>query len=373
MLQSRAAAPAPDTQRQGVKLILELTNLCNFSCTHCIRDEEGAKHFLALPVVERVLAEVQAYHSVHHVAFTGGEPTLHPHFEEVLRLVTGYGLRFGFVTNGWQFSRRTLPLLQRFREHIGHLTFSLDGATEQTHDALRRRAGSYRRVMEGVALCRAHGIAVHLNMVVTRSNRSEVEAMAVLASRLGCDGLFYGHCQPTPDAVAADEVLNARERREVETEIAELQRIFQLHILLAGDHYNESRFFQCSQLQMREFNVDYLGRLTACCMLSNYRGGAVDTDVVADLNEVSFFEAHKRLVRQIARINLEKIERLSAGPAQEKDHFICTHCLEHYGKYAQVGRVLSLPVLQFGNAAASLPRSPAAEAVPGAGTRAEPV
>ena len=77
--------------KQGVKLIFELTNLCNFSCVHCIRDEEGPKHHLPMALVAKVLAEVQAYQQVRVVAFTGGEPTLHPQFADIVELVTTSG------------------------------------------------------------------------------------------------------------------------------------------------------------------------------------------------------------------------------------------------------------------------------------------
>lgn len=343
-MQAKRSADSPG--RPGIKLIFELTNLCNFSCTHCIREEKGPKSFLPVSLIEKVLTEAEAYRGMNFVAFTGGEPTLHPHFADILRLVTEAGYPFGFVTNGWHFVSRTFAQLQPYRERCAHVTFSLDGAREETHDKLRRRAHSFRRVMQSVMVCRVHEIPVHLNMVVTRSNRSEIEAMAMLASRLRCEALFYGHCQPTPDAIAAGLVLTGAERREVEGEIAELQRALQLRILLAGDHYEESRFYQCPQLEMKELNVDYRGYLTACCTLSSYRGGTADTDVVADLGEVGLFEGHQRLVDRIARLNREKIGRLSTRDAAEKDNFICTHCLEHYGKSTRLDSVLALPVLQ---------------------------
>ena len=80
-------------------------------------------------------------------------------------------------------------------------------------------------------------------------------------------------------------VLKATERREVERDVAELQRLFRMDILFAGDHHVESLFHQCPQMQMQEFNIDYRGRLTACCTLSEFRGGAPDTDVLADLSK----------------------------------------------------------------------------------------
>lgn len=331
--------------RQGVKLIFELTSLCNFSCSYCIREEDDQPRFLPLATVKKVLDQARRYQNVQSVAFTGGEPTLHPEFAALVALVASHGYRFAFVTNGWNFASRTIEQITPHREQLSNVTFSIDGATEETHDTLRSRKGSFRRLMQAITLCRFHGLAVHVNMVVTRANRGELRAMAMLASQLGCKALGYAHCQPTPHARSAGLALAPAERMQVEHEIAELQRLFRMPILLAGDHYNESRFYQCPQLQMREFNIDHRGWLTACCMLSGFRGGVPDTDVIADLAEVSFFEAHQRLVSQVARINVEKIERLATREPDERDRFICTHCLEHYQKVPRMAPRFPLPVL----------------------------
>ncbi len=322
---------APARRSDPRKLIFELTNLCNFSCVHCIRDEDGPKHYLSIEIIDKVLREAAVYQSFDLVVFTGGEPTLHPRFADVVERVAGHDLAYGFVTNGWHFDR-VYRQIEPFRSHLRAVYFSLDGAREETHDTLRRRPGSFHRLMQAFTLCRFHRLPAHIHMVVTTANRSQVEEMALLAGRLGCEALSYAHCQPTPDAVAAGLVLDPRQRRRVEAEIADLQGLLRTEILLAGDHYQESLFYQCPQLQMRELNVDYRGRLTACCMLSSYRGGVADTDVVADLNQVSFYQAHRRLVAKIAVLNAEKIDRLATLDATEADHFICSHCLEHYRK-----------------------------------------
>ena len=327
---------------RGVKLIFELTNRCNFSCVHCIRSEDGPYHDLPVSIVNKVLTEVQAYQPVSLIAFTGGEPTLHPQFAEIVELVTTYGYRFTFVTNGWNFPQ-TFTKIQAWKNSIESVSLSLDGSSEATHDTLRRQPGSFRRLMQAISLCHVQGVPVQLNMVVTRANRDQLEAMAILAGRLGCAALGYGHCQPTPDALAADLVLNARERREVETNIAALQRMLTMPIVLAGDHYADSRFAQCPQMQMQEFNIDYRGYLTACCTLSNYRGGTPDTDVLADLHSVSVVEAHRRLITKIAQLNLEKLERLATNAPTEAEQFLCTHCLLHYQKVPQLTHILEPP------------------------------
>lgn len=323
----------------GVKLIFELTNRCNFSCVHCIRGEDGPYHDLPVTIIDKVLTEVRAYQPIRLVALTGGEPTLHPKFSEIVELVTTHGYPFTFVSNGWNF-QQTFAKIQAWKSNLESVSFSLDGASETMHDTLRRQPGSFRRLMQAISLCHMHHIPIHLNMVVTRANHRELETMAVLASRLGCAALGYGHCQPTSDALAADLVLNARERRDVETEIASLQQIFTMPIFLAGDHYTTSRFAQCPQLQMQEFNIDYRGYLTACCTLSNYRGGTPETDVLADLGAVSFVEAHQCLIAKIAKLNREKLERLATCAFTEAEQFLCAHCLVHYQKVPQLTRIL---------------------------------
>jgi hypothetical protein len=177
-------------------------------------------------------------------------------------------------------------------------------------------------------------------MVVTRANRAELEAMASLASHLGCCVLDFAHCQPTPEAVAAGLVLNAQERRQAEADIAGLQRIYRLKIRIAGDHYSPSSFYQCPQLRMEEFNVDYRGRLTLCCMLSNYRGGTPDTDVIADLNEVPFSEAHLRFMSAAAELQRMKVEHVSGRSPTGGNGFTCTECLIHFNKVPDIERIL---------------------------------
>jgi MoaA/NifB/PqqE/SkfB family radical SAM enzyme len=330
----------------GVKLVFELTDLCNFNCAHCLRDEAGHKaaeaagsHFLPVATIARVLEAARPYGMVDNVALTGGEPTLHPELAAIVKLIADAGYPFDLLTNGWGFAR-ALPALLAVKPFVRAVTFSLDGAIETTHDAIRRREGSFRQVLDRIMQCRHYGLDVQINMTVTRTNRNELLEMGLLASRLGCSAVGYAHCQPTPDALAAGLVMTVEERRQVEADIADIQQQLKLAVYLAGDHFSRSLFVQCPQLNLRELNVDYRGFLTACCQLSNYRGGTPDTDVLADLNRVSFSEGLAELVDRIGALNREKIARVRSGEATQADHFICSHCLKHYGKVPGLDAIL---------------------------------
>jgi MoaA/NifB/PqqE/SkfB family radical SAM enzyme len=327
-----AEAASRDTHSKNARIIFKLTNLCNFNCPHCIRETRGTKYHIPVEIVEKTLKEAQLYRNIDTIAFTGGEPTLHPNFGDIVRLVVEHEYLFEFVTNGWNFQGKTFAIIQPFKEHIKHVNLSLDGATEESHDTIRRQPGSFRRIMQSIILCRFHEIPVTINTVISRANRTELEDIALLISRMGCKALGYAHCQPTPDGLAAGLILNTQERRQVEFDVADLQKTFRIKIVLAGDHYNEAPFYQCPQMQMQEFNIDYQGRLTFCCMLSGYRGGLPDTDVLADLSKVSFYEAHRRLVARIAEVNMDKINLIEAQDSDEPGCFVCSHCLNYFRK-----------------------------------------
>jgi hypothetical protein len=80
-------------------------------------------------------------------------------------------------------------------------------------------------------------------------------------------------------------------------------------------------------------------------MLSGYRGGTPDTEVIANLHETPFYEAHKRLVAEIARLNEEKLDRLAIREPAEQGLFICAHCLERYRKVPRAASRPFLPIL----------------------------
>jgi MoaA/NifB/PqqE/SkfB family radical SAM enzyme len=337
---------ARQSLQEGVKLVFELTDLCNFMCVHCIREEGrssqascSSAHFLAPETIRRILAEVEPYGMVDSIALTGGEPTIHPRFAEIVSTIADSGYMISLVTNGWDFPG-ALESILAVKPFVRAVTFSLDGATEATHDAIRNREGSFRAVMSAITSCQHHGLNVQINMTVTRSSRSQLVEMALLASRLGCSAVGFAHCQPTPGARAAGLTMTMPERLQVESDIADIQRQLNLKVYLAGDHHSPSLFVQCPQLCLRELNIDYRGFLTACCVLSGFQGGAPDTDVVADLNRVSIFDAHQALITRIAAVNQDKINRLRAGTSTPADHFMCSHCLKHYGKVPDLDSVL---------------------------------
>ncbi len=310
-------------------VVVELTNRCNLSCHHCFTGRHGGHDDLPMEAFDQILLEAKAC-GFDQLSFTGGDPTLHPQFFEIIQRTFDAGYQFGFVTNGWNFAG-VFPRLAPYRPALAGVTFSLDGATELTHDGMRGK-GSFRRVMKALSVCTVSQMPFSLNMVVTKGNRHELAEMVDLATKLGSQALRFAHLMPSQLAHALDLDLTPVDRKAVESEIRRMQPACPIPLVLAPGHHSDS-LFPCAPLEEREMNVDHRGNVTLCCQLSSHGGGAGQADVAGDLAKVSFGEAVRRLklIRQTFRER--KQAYLADGSLRDSDLFACWYCGIYFGKH----------------------------------------
>jgi len=311
------------------RIVIELTNRCNLSCRHCYDERHAATGDLPLEIIEKILCEGKNC-GIEQLSFTGGEPTIHRRFKEIIQRVSDAGYRFSFVSNGVSFPQ-IYPLLLKHRRWFLGVTFSLDGAREETHDGLRGK-GSYRGVMRAASICIFKELPFTLNMVLTAQNRNEIGEMVWLAERLGSGGVRFGHLMPTPETALRKLDLTPDERREVEAKIWGLKKSASIPIGMAPGYFNERPFFPCGPLELEEYNLDYNGNLTLCCQLSGNAGANEGTDVMGNLHEMSLAEACARFRQRVATYLADKRDNLSRGELGELDHFPCWYCLKYLGK-----------------------------------------
>ena len=186
-------------------------------------------------------------------------PTLHRQFAEIVRLVCAASYRFGFVSNGSNFSHHYALLIEH-REWLDGVTFSLDGARETTHDRLRGK-GSYRQAMRAASICMFKEIPFTLNMVLTAENRSELREMIELGASLGSRAVRFGHLMSTPETALRGLDLSPKERLEVEDEIWRLKGPAPILVAMAPGYFSESPLFPCAPLKLQELNLDRRGNV----------------------------------------------------------------------------------------------------------------
>lgn len=321
------------------RLTIELTNTCNLHCSYCLRDEDALYHdraeFMSMDLLKRVLEEAASVAGITQVGFTGGEPTLYPHFSELLETCGTAGIKTSFVTNGWHFEK-LWPTLVSQRDSLSHISFSIDGATREKHDHWRGQ-GSFVRLIRAFSRCQKASLPFMIKAGIRRDTIEHLEEIALFAARMGAVGLNFSHILPTSECVESESSLNAEERRHAEEEIALLSRIFKMKVGIDVGYYNVDPAAPCSPLAGVSCNIDYKGRLTLCCNLSGFRGAGQQQDIVADLNHEGFADAYERL-GQLRDIQLERrrvalVSLANNGP--QPDLYIgspCLFCLQSFGK-----------------------------------------
>src|SRR4030095_8837411 len=104
----------------------ELNNICNYRCKHCLRDFSQDARNLPLALIQRVMEEARPY-AVLHLAFTGGEATLHPHLAEILESADRLGYTYHVCTNGSTLPRVWTRVFAP-RRTLTRMSISLAGA-----------------------------------------------------------------------------------------------------------------------------------------------------------------------------------------------------------------------------------------------------
>jgi len=309
---------------------IELTNRCNLSCLHCLREKSKEREDFPINLLLPLLKDAKSY-GIKHVAFTGGEPTIHPHLDEIIRLVTENGFTYHLVTNGWNF-KEIFPSLQKYGLNwLKGLSFSMDSPNETTHDKIRGE-GSYKKVLQGISICFHKKIPFNLQMTVCTLNIKELEEMAILASKLNAERLYYAFIQPTPENMKAGLVPSPSEQRKIAKEVMNITKMMTIGIFLSPGFDIPELVFQCRALQMSSLTVDYRGNIVFCCQLSGYSGSDTEIDIIGNLKDMSLFEAHKKLVDKIAEFQKDRIKKIEKGEISDLDRFPCFYCAKYFGK-----------------------------------------
>jgi MoaA/NifB/PqqE/SkfB family radical SAM enzyme len=162
-----------------------LTHRCNFQCAYCNIPAAAGREMTTAEFC-RALDELRAAGLV-RASFSGGEALLRRDALQIIKHARGLGLMTSLNSNAWMTGRH----LDELAENLDLLVISLD-APEQVHDLVRRRVGSYERVISVLTAARRCGLATATITVLTRENLHVVDEVLALAERLG----FYAYFQP---------------------------------------------------------------------------------------------------------------------------------------------------------------------------------
>lgn len=166
---------------------INLTTTCNMTCSFCGSwgfEKEGAH--VSLEVVERALdAASELGYTI--ATMTGGEPTLHPKFNDIIRMAHARGFMTLVTTNGL----RVRPeMIETFRHCGTIIRVSLHTLDPLRHHVLTG-APTHHRVVANMKKLRDAGIPFGVGCTVEEGNIHEAPGIAALAWEVGASYMRF--------------------------------------------------------------------------------------------------------------------------------------------------------------------------------------
>ncbi len=162
----------------------ELTRSCNLDCIHCRAAARFGPYPNELTTEEclKFLDDVASFSSP-IIIMTGGEPMLRDDIWDIARHGTELGLRMVMAPCGFLVTEEAARKM--LEVGIKRVSFSIDGATAETHDNFRRVPGSFDSVIKAIENCKKVGLEFQVNTTISKHNIDELPQILELVIKLG--------------------------------------------------------------------------------------------------------------------------------------------------------------------------------------------
>ena len=165
---------------------LNITDQCNYNCLHCFHaaDNKAPRSVYTYEEVVRFLDEMKQC-GISRLRLTGGEPTLHPQFRQVLKDMKDRRIQLKtLVTNGSTMDGELAAYIKALHPKA-EIMISFDGIG--FHDWMRQHPGSEEKTLEAIRICKKAGLGILVNMNVNRKNRDVIFDSVKMLDEEGVD------------------------------------------------------------------------------------------------------------------------------------------------------------------------------------------
>ncbi len=126
-------------------VMIRILKKCNSHCTFC--DFWKSNDEMSIDMIKKIIFGAKNL-QVKEICLTGGEPTIHQNFFEIIELIQKSGLIYSFITNGSNLNDEFLKKLMKFPP--SKVFISIDSSNEKTHDFLRATPGLFKKAKDGI-------------------------------------------------------------------------------------------------------------------------------------------------------------------------------------------------------------------------------
>ncbi len=267
--------------------ILNVYPLCMFKCKMCyIWQRKDIPMMSFEKIKEFIDALVEFTEGKVEINFIGGEPLLRKDIFDLIAVAAKHGLRASLCTNGYLVD---YVMAKRLSESgLKALAISLDSLDEQTHDSLRGKEGSYRKIMQAfeyLSYFTSEEFKVNIQTVITERNLTGLVELARWVQK--SDTVFAIYYLAVVQPLDAPEADNWQEKEPYQSlwpqDPKEVNAIIDELIRLKSSGLNPKIVNSVSQFRAFKFYFEDPGRFLKkiSCNLGEY---ALNVDYAGDFS-----------------------------------------------------------------------------------------
>lgn len=163
-----------------IELHISLTNRCPQSCFHCYKEATQIGTDIDYEQLVSFLNREKG--KVRQIYLSGGEPTLHPDFVNILQELNGK-YKVSVLTSGIEIGR-FLPQIKRVDANI---VFTIFSSRAEVHDMMAGKNNSYNEIMKNVASAKEMGINVTITTFLQRDNYKDIINLVSILNEMNVD------------------------------------------------------------------------------------------------------------------------------------------------------------------------------------------
>jgi MoaA/NifB/PqqE/SkfB family radical SAM enzyme len=211
-------------------IALAISDVCDTNCIMCSchsplldRKPAGPDIYMEPHVFETILRECRAMGTFRVVLGGNGEPSLHPRFDEMLRLMSKLGMEPYVLTNGLALDGERARLWSSIHAHY---RLSIHAGDEGTFLAVHSQArpGQFERLTRAMKLLSSGGPArISAMHVISKANFRHVRAMIDHAHEVGLREVLFRPVRAVGEL--APTVLSSEEEDELHAELKQCLKL----------------------------------------------------------------------------------------------------------------------------------------------------
>jgi radical SAM protein with 4Fe4S-binding SPASM domain len=235
----------PLPPKQILRLLFwESTIRCNLTCAHCRRiesDEQAHRDLTttqAKALIERLAELGQGQPMMPVLVFSGGEPLCREDLFELVSQARSLRIIPALATNGTLIDATIAE--QIHKSGIARVSVSLDGATAEVHNKLRKLEGSFEKAIEGIGHLREKKVPFQINITLTKHNAWQLEDIYELAKSLGAVAVHIFMLVPVGcgQSLAETDMLSPEQYEQKLLDICKLDGQGEIQMkVTCGPHY----------------------------------------------------------------------------------------------------------------------------------------